>query len=296
MATSMLSPAALSIPNIRAGDGAAAMLLRPGGGLPETHAHGLLAADGLLHVGAHDELSGAMQPASGIIFGCTSSTFDECFQLSMVCLPALFAPPPMHPRCTRAAPGASAGWEAHGTALVLSGPRARPVPPPSRTDAWLQVGLPRKYLPLVKSIVKGYTLIFLFNFSNRQLHGTYIATSDGTENLSFTAWRTTAPPPKVGRRDDGAGDADADGGDGSPFPAQCTFDIVEEFGAVPEVRVGHPCGGGGARPRASTDTRALSLRMPGRISSHPRVHRAAALQVQAEPLAVPRPARDHVQL
>ena len=40
------------------------------------------------------------------------------------------------------------------------------------------VGLPRKYLPLVKSIVAGHTLIFLFNFSDRQLHGVYLATSD----------------------------------------------------------------------------------------------------------------------
>ena len=76
--------------------------------------------------------SGATQPASGIIFGCTSSTFDECFALSMV-------------------------------------------------------GLPRKYLPLVKSIVGGYTLIFLFNFSNRQLHGVYACS---TQPLPFTA-----PPP-----------------------------------------------------------------------------------------------------
>ena len=26
-----------------------------------------------------------------------------------------------------------------------------------------------------------------------------------------------------------------DDGDGSPFPAQCTFDIVEEFAPVPEA-------------------------------------------------------------
>ena len=41
------------------------------------------------------------------------------------------------------------------------------------------MGLPRKYLPLVESIVPGHTLIFLFNFSDRQLHGVYIATSAG---------------------------------------------------------------------------------------------------------------------
>jgi hypothetical protein len=36
------------------------------------------------------------------------------------------------------------------------------------------VGLPRKYLPLVESIVAGHTLLFLFNFSDRQLHGVYV--------------------------------------------------------------------------------------------------------------------------
>ena len=62
--------------------------------------------------------------AAGVIFGCTNSTYEECFRLSMV-------------------------------------------------------GLPRKYLPLVESIVAEHTLIFLFNFSDRQLHGVYIATSAG---------------------------------------------------------------------------------------------------------------------
>ena len=62
--------------------------------------------------------------AAGVIFGCTNSTFDECFALSMV-------------------------------------------------------GLPRKYMPLVESIVARRTLIFIFNFSDRQLHGCFIATSDG---------------------------------------------------------------------------------------------------------------------
>ena len=135
-------------------------------------------------VGALSEVldeAGAPQAASGIIFGCTSSTFDECFALSMV-------------------------------------------------------GLPRKYLPLVKSIVGGYTLIFLFNFSDRQLHGVYLATSDGQENLSLTAWRTSAPQPKFNGAD---GEIDASDADGSPFPAQCTFNIVEEFAAVPEAEFRH---------------------------------------------------------
>jgi hypothetical protein len=120
----------------------------------------------------------AMQPASGVIFGCMSSTYDECFDLAMV-------------------------------------------------------GLPRKYLPLVSSIVAGHTLIFLFNFSNRQMHGVYIATSDGQENLSLTAWKGLAQKPKP------AEDFDLDLDEGSPFPAQCSFGIVEEFAPVPEAEFKH---------------------------------------------------------
>ena len=77
-------------------------------------------------LGRAEESDGEAGPAAaaGVIFGCTNSTYEECFRLSMV-------------------------------------------------------GLPRKYLPLVESIVAGHTLIFLFNFSDRQLHGVYIATSAG---------------------------------------------------------------------------------------------------------------------
>jgi len=95
------------------------------------------------------------------------------------------------------------------------------------------VGLPRKYLPLASSIICGHTLIFLFNFSDRHLHGVYIATSDGQENMSLTAWRTVASMPKLGNTTAGEMEAEDDGG--SPFPAQCTFRIVEEFAPTPEV-------------------------------------------------------------
>jgi len=92
------------------------------------------------------------------------------------------------------------------------------------------VGLPRKYLPLVSSILAGHTLIFLFNFSDRQLHGAYVATSNGQDSMSLTAWRGTAPTPKASS---GLG-LELDDDEGSPFPAQCTFEIVEEFAPVPE--------------------------------------------------------------
>ena len=81
----------------------------------------------------------------------------------------------------------------------------------------------------------GHTLIFIFNFSDRQLHGTYIATSNGEENLSLTAFKGLVPAPKAS----GGADIELDEDDGSPFPAQCTFDIVEEFAPVPEAEFRH---------------------------------------------------------
>ena len=120
------------------------------------------------------------QPAAGVIFGCTSKTYDECHALSMV-------------------------------------------------------GLPRKYMPLVHSIVADHTLIFLFNFSDRMLHGVYRATSDGQDTMSADAWRGTAPTPKTST---GLG-MELDDDDGSPFPAQCSFDIIEEFAPVPEAEFKH---------------------------------------------------------
>jgi len=106
------------------------------------------------------------------------------------------------------------------------------------------VGLPRKYLPLVESIVAGHTLLFLFNFSDRKLHGVYIATSAGQENLSLSAWKGLAGVPKAGRKDEPQPsgielDEELDDPDGSPFPAQCSFDILEEFMPLPEPEFRH---------------------------------------------------------
>ena len=76
--------------------------------------------------------------------------------------------------------------------------------------------------------------------SHRQLHGVYLATSDGQENLSLTAWKSLAPTPKMGRRDEQLGmEIEVDTDSGSPFPAQCTFDIVEEFAPTPEAEFRH---------------------------------------------------------
>ncbi len=105
------------------------------------------------------------------------------------------------------------------------------------------VGMPNKYLPLVNIIRRKKTLIFLFNYSTRQLHGLYVASTDGGENLFPTAFRGLAPIPPLGRRRSPvppAGshpDAPAPDGAGSPFPAQCGFAIVEELPPVPESQI-----------------------------------------------------------
>ena len=56
------------------------------------------------------------------------------------------------------------------------------------------------------------------------------------ENMSLTAWKTLAPTPKMGRRDEPTSiEVESDNEGGSPFPAQCTFDIVEEFAPVQHI-------------------------------------------------------------
>ena len=119
--------------------------------------------------------------------------------------------------------------------------------------------------------------------------------------------RGTAPAPKASN---GLG-LELDDDDGSPFPAQCTFDIVEEFAYARHTRARIAC-----TPRimartalcmARTATRhADAPRVPSslpsqahagdRVPTHPRVHGAATLQVQAVAMAVPRPGRDHVHV
>ena len=54
--------------------------------------------------------------------------------------------------------------------------------------------------------------------------------------MSLTAWKTLAPTPKMGRRDEPTSiEVESDNEGGSPFPAQCTFDIVEEFAPVQHI-------------------------------------------------------------
>ena len=88
----------------------------------------------------------------------------------------------------------------------------------------------------------GHTKIFLFNFSDRQLHGVYLATSNGQENMSLSAWQTVAPKPLLLRDEHAEGGVDkeelldeAEFSSVSPFPAPCSFTILEEFSAVPEA-------------------------------------------------------------
>ena len=83
----------------------------------------------------------------------------------------------------------------------------------------------------------GQTLFFLFNFSDRQLHGLYRASSAGQENLSPDAWAHAIPSEVSGAED---GESQGGGGEGStPFPAQCRFEIVEEFMPLPEAECRH---------------------------------------------------------
>ena len=68
----------------------------------------------------------------------------------------------------------------------------------------------------------GQTLFFLFNFSDRQLHGLYRASSAGQENLSPDAWAHATPSEVSGAED---GQSQGGGSEGStPFPAQCRFE------------------------------------------------------------------------
>ena len=116
--------------------------------------------------------------AAGIIFGCTSLTYDECH--------VRHRQPNNSPLRTDAWPS-PAEMEAlrallHGTLMASAWPCG--LPPvwwhshdlcfPTWWQALSMVGLPRKYLPLVRSIVAGHTLIFLFNFTDRMLHGVYV--------------------------------------------------------------------------------------------------------------------------
>ena len=56
------------------------------------------------------------------------------------------------------------------------------------------------------------------------------------ENMSLTAWKTLAPTPKMGRRDE---PTSIEGRERQrrrqPLPRQCTFDIVEEFAPVQHI-------------------------------------------------------------
>ena len=93
------------------------------------------------------------------------------------------------------------------------------------------------------SLPHTWQVIFVFNFSDRMLHGVYLATSNGQENISLTAWRDSGPKPKreLGAPSDGqpADSPPPPPLSESPFPAQCMFEIVEEFLPVPEAEFKH---------------------------------------------------------
>ena len=97
------------------------------------------------------------------------------------------------------------------------------------------VGLPRKYIPLVQSIVPMRTLLFVFNYSDRQLHGVYLAASPGGENLIPAAFAEAARVVPAAFTDARLDASPAE----SPFPAQCMFEVVEETAPCPEAEFKH---------------------------------------------------------
>ena len=79
------------------------------------------------------------------------------------------------------------------------------------------LGLRRKHISLVKSIVPFKTALFLFDFETKLLHGVYEATSPGGDNINPKAWTSN----KKSRS--------------SPYPAQVKFQIFIDCAPLPEA-------------------------------------------------------------
>jgi hypothetical protein len=92
------------------------------------------------------------------------------------------------------------------------------------------LGLPRRDLDLVAACQPGRTALFLFNFTTRELHGVFVASSPGRLNLDGDAWKRSLYH-RPGSARAGAGT--------SPFPSQVKFAIVREFSPLHEDRFSH---------------------------------------------------------
>ena len=76
------------------------------------------------------------------------------------------------------------------------------------------LGLPHEYLNVVKSLKEGRSALFLFNMTDRRLHGIFEAAGDGSENIDPQAWARHKHKhhPYVS----------------SPFPAQIQFRSIHD--------------------------------------------------------------------
>ena len=92
------------------------------------------------------------------------------------------------------------------------------------------LGLPRRDLDLVAACQPGRTALFLFNFTTRELHGVFVASSPGRLNLDGDAWKRSLYH-RPGSTRAGAGT--------SPFPSQVKFAILREFSPLHEDRFSH---------------------------------------------------------
>jgi len=92
------------------------------------------------------------------------------------------------------------------------------------------LGLPRRDLDLVANCTPGRSALFLFNFTTRQLHGVFVASSRGQLNVECDAWkRSLYHRPGSGRAGMGT----------SPFPSQVRFSVVRDFSPLPEESFAH---------------------------------------------------------
>jgi hypothetical protein len=115
----------------------------------------------------------------------------------------------------------------------------------------------------LQKVDPGKTWLFLFNYSDRTMHGVYRAVGSGGNQLSPLAWtkrwtraeadalhanggEDEAPPPGdygnggMGAGKGGRGGKGGKGGKGNgltPFPAQIRFEIVSECKALTESQV-----------------------------------------------------------
>jgi len=83
-------------------------------------------------------------------------------------------------------------------------------------------GMLAKYAPLAQTVVAGTTLVFLFNYSSRTLHGTFVATSNAEVKPASELFRDHARP----ERD-------------CPYPVQIKFKAITHHTPIREASCRH---------------------------------------------------------